>query len=129
MIYKLETTKTISYHKPFANPLLLTSENKTTYYIAKCRPTYVGHLKHQQIKIAALKPHDFLVVLSSAKLKAITPTILDNIIIHLLSKSENMSLTEIQKHYQCTPSNLNRLCKTTLGMSFLQYQNILLNTT
>ena len=129
IIYKLGKTSTIAYYKPFANKLLLKSENNIIYYIAKCRPTYVGYLKNQQIKMSVLKPHDFLTDLSSAEFKSIRPTILDNILIHLFSKSEYMSLTQIQKHYQCTPNNIDRLFKTTLGMSFNQYQNILLNTT
>ncbi|MGJ8550253.1 hypothetical protein [Winogradskyella wichelsiae] len=129
ILLKSEKKNSIHYLKPFISPLLLKSNKKVTYYIIKCRPTYVGYLQQQQIVLKSLKPNDVLRQLSSAKFKAITPTLLDNLIIELLYKSKAITLTEFKKKYQCKNNNLELLLKKTIGLTFLQYQSLLLNST
>ena len=129
IILKSKKKSSIHYLKPFINPLILKSNEKVTYYIIKCRPTYVGYLQQQQIVVKYLNPNDVLRQLSSAKFKAITPTLLDNLIIQLLSKSKTITLTEFKKDHQCKNINLELLLKKTIGLTFLQYQRLLLNST
>ena len=112
------------YFKPSTAPLILQSENEIIYYIAKCRPTFVGYLMKQKIKMTPLKPTDFLKILSSSKFKSIFPTVLYNIVMHLHA-NEIASLTELKKHYQCTHLKINYLFKKNLGVSFNQYKSIL----
>ncbi|MDW5288786.1 hypothetical protein [Formosa sp. PL04] len=129
IIYKLEKVSSITYYKPFITPLILKSEHESMYYIARCRPTYIGYLMKQKIKMTPNKPNDFLISLSSVKLKSIVPTILDNILIHLHSKDEKASLPQLKKQYQCNHLNIDSLFKKNTGITFSQYQNILLNIT
>ncbi len=49
IVLKSEKVNTILYYKPLISPLLLTSKEKVTYYIVKCRPTYVGYLIRHKI--------------------------------------------------------------------------------
>ncbi|WP_434035329.1 hypothetical protein [Formosa sp. 4Alg 33] len=123
IIYTPDKAHSVNYYKPDAIPLILKSKS-TNYYIAKCRPTYVGYLKMQNIKMTPAKPNDFLESLSSVKFKSISPTVLDNIVMHLHA-NENASLTALKKHYQCTHLKINYLFKKNLGMSFQQYKSIL----
>ncbi len=82
-----------------------------------------------KIKATSKKPKDFLSSLSSVKFKTITPTILDNILIHLHSQNKSISLPELKIHYQCSGINLEALFKKNIGISFADYQNIIFKTT
>ncbi|WP_382382160.1 hypothetical protein [Formosa undariae] len=124
IIYKTEETSTVLYYKPSTAPLILKSERESIYYISKCRPTFVGYLMKQKIKMTPLKPTDFLKSLSSTKFKSIIPTVLDNIVMHLHA-NKNASLPELKKHYQCTHLKINYLFKKNIGVTFSEYKNIL----
>ncbi|MBP1839643.1 hypothetical protein [Formosa algae] len=99
------------------------------FYIAKCRPTYVGYLVKHQVKMISNTPKDFLSVLSSNLLKNITPTILDNILMHLQVQNKNATLAQLKSHYQCTHLNVEALFKENIGLTFNAYQNIAFKST
>lgn len=120
ILYSEENNTT--YHKPLATPLQL----KHSQFVVKCRPTYVDHLTQNNITIEATNSDEFLAQLNTPKLKDLTPSILDSIIFHLHFLNENTSLKQLSKRYQCDTKNIENLFKRSVGLSFIQYQNILI---
>lgn len=98
-------------------------------FIVKCRPTYIGYVLEHNINWAPKQTIDFLSSLNTNPFTHITPTILDNIIIQLQTKPESWSIAKFQNRYQCSAAKLNRFFKTYLGMTFKQYQQLLIQST
>ncbi|MBN2867622.1 MAG: hypothetical protein JXK08_03025 [Flavobacteriaceae bacterium] len=114
-----------TYHKPFTNPL----ELKYSQFVVKCRPTYIDYLLQKNIIIKAANSHEFLSQLNTSKLKDLTPSILDSIIFHLHFLNEKTSIKQLAKRYQCNSKNIENHFKRVVGISFKEYQKILLTNT
>lgn len=112
----------ITYHKPFVNPL----ELRSSQFIVKCRPTYINYLQQNNITIKASNPDEFLTQFNTPKLKNFTPSVLDYIIFHLHFLNEKTSLNQLSKRYQCNSKKIEKQFKRIIGLSFIQYENILI---
>lgn len=112
----------ITYHKPFVSPL----ELKYSQFVVKCRPTYIGYLQQNNVNIKATNHNEFLTQFNTPKLKNFTPLVLDYIIFHLTFFNENTSLNQLSKRYQCNSKKIDKQFKCIIGLSFIQYQNILI---
>jgi len=120
-----EENNTTYYHKPFTNPLVL----KYSQFVVKCRPTYINYLLQKNITIKAANANDFLAQFNTSKLKDLTPSVLDNIILHLQFLNEKTTIKQLAKRYQCSSKNIENHFKHVIGISFKEYQNILLTNT
>lgn len=112
----------ITCFKPQAAPLILT----TSYFVVKCRPTYIAYLKKNNIELKASNAHEFLTLFSTLKLKNFTPSLLDSIIFYLHYLKGNTSLPQLSKRYQCKTQVVETQFKQVIGLSFEQYKNIVL---
>lgn len=120
----------INYYKPFPKPFTVKAVSASTYYIVKCRPTYVSRLHENKIALSNFSTaKEFLTSLDSEEFKNIYPTVLESILFHMRFTRGKTSIASLKKRYQCTSIYIEVGFENLLGLSFTQYQNILLNAT
>lgn len=118
------------YYRPFLHPITLTSEAASKYYIFICRPTYVGRLiENKLLTSTKYSLQFFLNQLESEKFRNIYPSVIDSILFHLHFNNGDASIDTLKKRYHCTSAYINNSCKYFLGLTFTQYQGVLLSNT
>ncbi len=128
IIYTMNSTA--NYLTPFLKPFILKTESTTKYYLVKCRPTYVSILlKNKNLRPNLNSANEFLTSLDSEELKNIYPTVLESIVFHMRFTQGQTSIKNLKERYQCTSADIEDGFKNILGLSFTQYQSILLTTT
>lgn len=129
IIYSVNKSST-TCHKPFQESIVLRPDTASKYYIVKCRPTYVSRLLENKVDfLKHYSPRNFLNLLESEAFRTICPNVLESILFHLHFKNGSESIETLQKRYQCSSAYIETGFLKFLGLSFRQYQNILLNTT
>lgn len=90
----------------------------------------MSRLQENKVSFSNLSTaHEFITRLDTEEFKNINPTVLESVLFHMRFNRGETSIVFLKKRYQCTSTYIEVGFKKQLGLSFTQYQRILLNTT